>query len=530
MAKKTFRPYDPQAPVALPGDLRQYVPADHQVFLLEDLVETLDLSPITSVYEQGDGRGQPPYHPVLLTKLLVYAYCEGESSSRRIMRKTYEDITYRVLCVDQHPDFRTISDFRERHLVAFLGVFKDTVRLAKELGQVRLEHVAQDGSKILANASKHKAMSYERMAQTEARLGREIEAILLAARETDAAEDARYGREARGDELPTALQHEVDFRQARRARIKAAHAAVEARAAAEAAAQEPADLDRHAPPHLLPPEPPDDPVVPSSPATLHLVSSAPEPAAPASVPPAVVPDAKTQYCFTDPESRIMPSSQGFVQAYNAQAAVDHYRQIIVACDVTDDPTDPRQLRPILDQVRANTGSVPDQYSADSGYWSEDNVASLDTRGIEASIPPPRPARRAGQQEPPTRYTNPVKARMAAKLATPTGARRYSLRKETAEPVFGQIKAGRGLRRFFSRGLAKVRGEWALWCLTHNLRKLATLWRNGCLAGAAALTTHALGWADAHTRAVGDLVPPPTTTIHCCSAAIRRAVQLSQTGS
>ena len=262
MAKKTYRPYDPQAPVELPGDLRQYLPADHQVFLLEDLVESLDLTPITSVYEQGDGRGQPPYHPVLLTKLLVYAYCEGESSSRRIMRKTYEDIAYRVLCVDQHPDFRTISDFRERHLGAFLAVFKDTVRLAKELGQVRLEHVAQDGSKILANASKHKAMSYERMAQTEARLGREIEAILTAARETDAAEDARYGREASGDELPTALQAEVDFRQVRRARIKAAQAALEARAAAEAADQAPVDPDRREPPHLLLPAPPDDPPVP----------------------------------------------------------------------------------------------------------------------------------------------------------------------------------------------------------------------------------------------------------------------------
>src|ERR1700688_485313 len=152
MAKKKVRPYDPQARVELPGDLRQYLPSDHQVFLIEDLVESLDLTPITSVYEQGDGRGQPPYHPVLLTKLLVHAYCEGETSSRQIMRKTYEDIGYRVLCVDQH------TDFRERHLGAFLVLFKDTVRLAKAMGQVRLAHVAQDGSKILANASKHKAM------------------------------------------------------------------------------------------------------------------------------------------------------------------------------------------------------------------------------------------------------------------------------------------------------------------------------------------------------------------------------------
>ena len=162
---------------------------------------------------------------MLLTKLLLHAYCEGETSSRAIMRKTYEDIGYRVLCVDQHPDFRTISDFRERHLPAFLVVFKDTVRLAKELGQVRLEHVAQDGSKILANASKHKALSYERMGQTEARLGQEIATILAQARATDAAEDGHYGREGRGDAVPAALQREVDFRQARRARIRAAKAA-----------------------------------------------------------------------------------------------------------------------------------------------------------------------------------------------------------------------------------------------------------------------------------------------------------------
>jgi hypothetical protein len=204
----------------------------------------------------------------------------------------------------------------------------------------------------------------------------------------------------------------------------------------------------------------------------------------------------------------MPSSQGFVQAYNAQAAVDHSRQIIVACDVTDDPTDPRQLRPILDHVRANTGSVPGEYSADSGYWSEDNVICLETRGIETYIPPPRPARRAGQEAAPPAHTNPVKARMAAKLATPAAAKRYSLRKETAEPVFGQMKDGRGLRRFRMRGLVKVRGEWALWCLTHNLRKLATLWRDGCLAGAAALTAHAVNWPDPHTSAVCELLLPP----------------------
>ena len=492
MAKRKFRPYDPAARVELAGDLRQYLPTDHPVFLIEDLVESLDLRPITRVYEQGDGRGQPPYHPVLLTKLLVHAYCEGESSSRVIMRKTYEDIGYRVLCVDQHPDFRTISDFRERHLPAFLVVFKDTVRLAKELGQVRLAHVAQDGSKMLANASKHQAMSYERLGQTEARLGQEIAAILEQARATDRAEDGRYGREQSGDEGPAAAAREVDFRQARRARIRAAQAALEARAAAEAVAQAPADPDQR--PRLLEPPPPPAAPAGESPAAPPRLTLVPEPPSPlpedaAGPPPAVAPAPTTQYNFTDPESRIMPSKDGFVQAYNGQIAVDSYRQIIVACDLTDAPTDARQLQPLLDQIRWNTGGLPDEYSADSGYWSEDNVAALERRGIDAYIPPPRPRRRpAGTPSatPPT----PGKARMQDKLATPAGQRTYSLRKETVEPVFGQMKDGRGLRRFRTRGLAKVRGEWALWCLTHNLRKLADVLRAQRIA-----TRAALRWPD-----------------------------------
>jgi transposase len=484
MGKKKFRAYDPQAEVALPGDLRQYLPVDHAVFLIEDLVESLDLRAITSVYEQGDGRGQPPYHPVLLTKLLLHAYCEGETSSRTILRKTYEDIGYRVLCVDQHPDFRTISDFRERHLAAFLVVFADTVRLAKALGQLRLAHVAQDGSKILANASKHKAMSYERLGQTEARLGQEIAALLAQARVTDAAEDARYGREQSGDESPAALAREVDFRQARRARIRAAHAALEARAAAEAAAQAPLVPEQRQPPRLVAEEPPTAAPAPPPPVPPHLtwVPEAPTdlPEDQAEAPPAVAPAPTAQYNFTDPDSRIMPSKDGFVQAYNGQVAVTSYRQIIVACEVTDDCTDPRQLQPLLDQVRRNTGGLPATYSADSGYWSEANVAALEQRGIGAYIPPPRPRRRRDGTTaalPPTS----TKARMQDTLTTPQGKRIYSLRKETVEPVFGQMKDGRGLRRFRLRGLSKVRGEWALWCLTHNLRKLAPVLRTQRIA-------------------------------------------------
>jgi hypothetical protein len=227
------------------------------------------------------------------------------------MRKTYEDIGYRVLCVDQHPDFRTISDFRERHLPAFLVLMKDTVRLAKELGQVRLEHVAQDGTKVLANASKHKAMSYERMGQTEERLGREITEILEQARQRDAEEDARYGPEGTGDALSEAEQREVDFRQARRARIRAAKAALEARAAAEASAQTPVEPEQRPAPRLVGPEPPPPPpVAPTTPPQLTLVPRTPVPIPDeqADEVPSVLPSPTEQYNFTDVRHEVVFSS------------------------------------------------------------------------------------------------------------------------------------------------------------------------------------------------------------------------------
>ncbi len=472
-AAKKYRAYDPAATVELAGDLRGYLPSDHLVFLLSDLVDELDLGAIVGVYEQGDGRGQPPYHPVLLTKLLVYAYCQGVTSSRQIMRKTYEDIAFRVLCVDQHPDFRTISDFRERHLAAFQSIFTQTVRLAQQMGQVRLEHVAQDGSKVLATASKHKAMSYERMEQTEERLGQEIAALLAQAQQEDAADDARPGAEHSGEADPATVAGEVAFREARRARIRAAKAALEARAAAEAAAQEPVPDNQRGQVQLLVTSPDSTPAAEAqTPPPASLPSAAP---AEDTATPTVLPAPTAQYSFTDPDSRIMPSSQGFVQAYNAQAAVDSHAQIIVACDVCQETTDTAQLRPLFDQVRQTTGAWPEQGSADSGYWSEPNVEALAAHGIDVYLPPPRPRRGAGGTRP-AAQSSPAKAQMQAKLTTPTGKRRYSRRKETAEPVFGQMKEGRGLRRFRTRGLAKVRGEWALWCATHNLGKLARVLR------------------------------------------------------
>lgn len=472
MAERVFRPYDPSQPLPLPADLRQWLPADHPVYLVSDIVDQLDLSPITSVYDQGDGGGNPPYHPVLLTKLLFYAYSQGVVSSRGIARKTYEDVAFRVLTTDQHPDFRTISDFRERHLQALVPLFKQVVRLAGRLGLVKLEHVAQDGSKILANASKHRAMSYARMKQAEQRLGKEIQALLEAAKAADEAEDAEVGTKRTGDELPENLSGEISRRERRLSTIREAKAALEREARAEAErvrAAEEAERARRA--------------------------EAGEPQKPGKRPnPSELPKDAAQRNFTDPDSRIMKNSdKAFVQAYNAQVAVDASgHQIIVGCALTNQSADAPHLEPMVEHVQETTGDKPTEWSADAGYFSPHNIEVLEAQGIDAFIPPDR--QRHSQQPLPVGVARvlevagvgsgppgvvegtpadeaAVKVEMRAKLRTESGRAAYAKRKQTAEPVFGQIKERRGLRRFLLRGRIKVSGEWTLWCLTHNLGKI-----------------------------------------------------------
>jgi len=475
MAKRVFRPYEPGRPLPLPPDLRQWLPPDHTVYLLSDIVDQLDLSPITSIYDQGDGGGNPPYHPELLTKLLFYAYSQGVVSSRVIAAKTYEDVAFRVLCVDQHPDFRTISDFRERHLAALLPLFKQVVRLAGRLGLVKLEHVAQDGTKILANASKHRAMSYARMKQAEERLGKEIQALLEAAREADAAEDAQYGPEHTGGELPIDLRGEVARREQRLATIRAAKEGLEREGKEEAAAIRAADQ-----------------------AERERRAEAGEPKKPGRPPtPTDLPRDDAQRNFTDPDSRIMKNSdKAYVQAYNAQAAVDASGyQIIVGCAVTNQAADAPHLAPMVEQVQEVTEDKPKEWSADAGYFSGRNVAVLEEARIDGFIPPDRQQHSAqalpkgvarvleaaGPGAPPlaeeTLAEARVKAEMRAKLSTDEGRAAYAKRKKTVEPVFGQIKERRGLRRFLLRGLEKVNGEWLLWCLTHNLGKIVQALRS-----------------------------------------------------
>lgn len=452
MNEKTYRPYQPDQSFLLPPSLQDWLPAGHLAYFVDDTVEQLDLQALYADYE-GERRGAPPYHPALLVKVLLYGYCKGLPSSRRLARACEEDVGFRVLAANQTPDFRTISDFRKRHLAALKGLFVQVLRLCQKAGLVKLGHVSLDGTKIKANASKHKAMSYARMQETEARLQREVDALLKQADAVDAAEDRQYGRDRRGDELPAELQR----RETRLAKIREAKAALEAeaKAAAEAAAS-------------------------------HLPSGRP------AKPPSPVPLPKTQRNFTDPESRIMPSSSdkgAFVQAYNAQVAVDATAQVIVACAITQQTTDTPALAPMVTQLVANTGAAPRQVSADAGYFSEDNV-----KAVEALRPEPCVATEAfiavardrhGHAPPPVpRGRIPAglscRERMRRKRQTVKGKRCYAKRKAIVEPAIGQLKHGRGFRQFLLRGVTKVQSEWSLMCTTHNVLKL---WRAGVLVPA-----------------------------------------------
>jgi transposase len=443
---KTYRPYAPRQSYLLPPSPQDWLPEGHLAYFILDLVAQLDLSRIYAYYEREE-RGFPPHHPQMMMALLLYGYCVGVPSSRKIERKTHEDVAFRVIAGDQHPDHTCVSEFRRIHHAVFADVFVEVLRICQEAGLVKLGHVALDGTKMKANASKHKAMSYERMKKQEAELAKKVEDLLRAADEADAAEDARYGKGKRGDELPEDLRRA----ETRIARIRAAKAALEAEANAQHEAEE---------------EKGDDDEPPSGGATPLPQHRIPRDAEGKPTP-------KAQRNFTDAESRIQKTGDGFVQGYNCQAAVDEGHQIIVAQAVTNQPPDVEHFTPMLEQAIANCGGAPEKITADAGYFSEQNVANAMTLGADPFIAPGRwkrdevPAKVCGR--PPANMT--PKQTMARKLATRTGASAYARRKAVVEPVFGQIKQARGLRQFLMRGLAKVRAEWALITLTHNLLKL-----------------------------------------------------------
>lgn len=443
---KTYRPYEPDQILLLPPSVKDWLPAGHLSHFVSDIAERLDLNAIVGVYEREE-RGHPPYHPVMMVKILLYAYCIGLPSSRRIERGLVEDVALRYLAANNTPDFRTISDFRKRHLTALRGLFAQVLKLCQKAGMVKLGHVALDGTKMKANASKHKAMSYGRMKKTEAQLQAEVDELLRRADEIDEAEDAEYGRDKRGDELPAELAH----REGRLKKIQEAMEALE-RESEEAAEAKKKELDARAegnPGGRRPKDP--DPT----------------------------PKDKAQKNFTDPDSRIMPRSGdrlAFMQAYNCQAAVDGKEQVIVAADVTQQTNDSLQAVPLIGQVKSNTGKRPKHASMDAGYFSKDNVAALEKMKVEPFIPPER--RKHGEVTPPAprgRIPDGLSAKdlMRRKLSTIRGRTIYAKRKTIVEPVFGQIKQARGFRQFLLRGITKVKGEWSLICTTHNLLKL---WR------------------------------------------------------
>lgn len=470
---KTYKPYNPDEALVLPPCVRDWLPENHLSQFISDVVDQLDLSDIYQSYEQGDDPGQPPYHPLMMTKLLFYAYCMGKPSSRKIERATYEDVGYRVLATNQHPDHDSIAAFRKRHLLALEGLFMQVLELCAAAGLVQLGHVALDGSKMKANASKHKAMSYERMEETQARLEAEIKALLKAAEAADAAEDAQYGKGRRGDELPEELQR----RESRLAKIREAKQALEtqAREKAEAAAQiarQKIEARERKEAQTGEKAKGREPKVPD------VESAKPEP--------------KAQRNFTDPESRIMKdgATKAFEQAYNGQIAVDQAHQIIVAYDVVDEANDKGQLVPMLGQVEANTGQKPKQASADAGFFTEAAVTDEGLEGIDLYVAPDRVKHsegtqgleEGGQSEPIGVEGQSVKDQMRDKLKSMAGRAAYGLRKSVVEPVFGQIKEGRGFRRFSLRGKVNVKAEWGLICLTHNLLKL---FRSNCVCRVAA---------------------------------------------
>lgn len=442
-----FIPYEPDKPLELGPDIRKWLPPDHLAPFISEVVDTLDLSEIADEYLHLQG-GHPAYHPAMMLKLLFYGYCVGIRSSRRIEQKTYEDVAFRVLSCDSHPDHSRISDFRKRHLRAISRLFVQVLGICKEAGLVKLGHVSLDGTKIKANASKRKAMSYSRMVKRERALACEVEKLLAEAEALDEREDKNYGKNKRGDELP----QELRFKEKRLEKIREAKRALEEEARREAKDKETRDKDKN---------PPTDGDSGSS----SVRDALPEP--------------KKQRNFTDPDSRIMRDSatKGFEQAYNAQAGVDCDSQVIVTADVTQQANDKQQLVPMLEQIEENLGEIPDRVLADPGYFSEENVEYVVCGFMEPFIPRDR-SKHTDAPEPSPRGRIPqdmsLVDRMLRKLKTKAGKATYSKRKESVEPVFGQIKQARGIRAFLLRGLEKVKDEWNLICLTHNILKL---WRH-----------------------------------------------------
>ena len=458
---QNFIPDTVDQTLLFPPSLHDWLPEGHLARFLLDVVSALDLSAIYTSYQEKDGRGQAAYAPEMMVRLLLYGYARGVYSSRKIQTRTFEDVAFRYLSGDQHPDHATIAEFRKRHLEALSGLFTQALLLCSEAGLVKLGHVSIDGTKIKANASKHKAMSYKHMNETEARLKQEIDALLAAAEKTDAEEDAQYGKDRHGDELPAELQR----RESRLQKIGEAKAALE-REAKEKAAEQRAEAEQK----LAEREEEER----CTGKKKRGRKPCPEGAQPD--PDKARPDDTAQRNFTDPESRIMPDSANkgsFVQGYNAQIAVDSASQVIVAAEVTQETNDKQQLLPMIALIATNLEQKPEKVSADTGYFSEANVTDESVKDVDLYVATGRDKHGDTMEtssDPPPPGASPKEA-MRDKLRTEAGRNVYKMRKAIVEPVFGQIKEQRGFCRFSLRGQQNVRREWKLVCAVSNLLKL-----------------------------------------------------------
>jgi len=443
MSEKTFRPWEIDQTWLFPPSVRDFVPDGHLAHVIRDVVrEELDLSAIFSHYTEL--RGYPPYHPTMMVALLLYAMCRGVYSSRRIEIACEERVDFMAVTGMAKPDHSTVCKFRNDHRDALAALFVQVLALCREAGIAKLGHVALDGTKVRANASKHAAMSYARLKKAEPELAALVEEWLEKSRDRDERDDAEHGEDRRGDELPPHIKSKIS----KLAKVRAAKAALEAeaealakRVAAERAAKKAAR---------------GKPLPGSKPKALDGV-----------------PRDKAQRNFTDPESRIMKSGDGYVQAYNAHAAVDAECQVIVACELTARQNDHDELIVLVDQVEEHLGERPVEVSADSNYCSEPNLAALIERGVRGYIATGR--QKHGTKSPTsgdTRGNGPLTRQMRTRLKRGGYRSRYRLRKHTVEPVFGQIKECRNFRRFLHRGIEKVTAEWQMICTAHNLLKLA----------------------------------------------------------
>ncbi len=474
---KTYREYQPRQAFLLPPSPLDWLPAEHLAYFILETVAQLDLSALRAHYER-ERRGFPPHDPRMMTALILYAYCVGVPSSRKIEQRTHEDIAFRVLAGNTHPDHSCISEFRRIHLEALSALFVQVLKLCQRLGLVKLGVVALDGTKLKANASKHKAMSMERMNQEQLRLEKKVAELLAAAEAADAQEDQTYGKSRRGDVLPKELRHATS----RLERIRAAQAELLAEAEAQATKKKASQSEEAQTAAVL------DEMerIKAASALAHEKQEAsdaehePKPTLhPGELPKSRIPVDKqgnrkgtAQRNFTDGDSRIMVDKGAFVQAYNGHIAVDGEHQIIVAAGLSNQAPDAEYFIPMLDRVICGCEQLPEAALADAGFFSDANVRRAQGRGIDIYVAPARTPH--GEKEPPpegkSATTSPMKTAMRQKLETEPGEALYRRRKAIVEPVIGQIK-GRGLGRLSLRGLHKAQREWSLIALSHNLLKL-----------------------------------------------------------